>query len=63
MKYDFSLVKARLLSAVSMVAVTVAVTRAAESATNDYWAVEDRAAREQLPLYTNIPAATKESKR
>jgi quinoprotein glucose dehydrogenase len=29
----------------------------AASPTNDYWAVEDAAAREKLPLYTVIPAA------
>ena len=32
------------------------VGRAAEPSTNDYWAVEDRAAREKLPLYSTIPA-------
>jgi quinoprotein glucose dehydrogenase len=29
----------------------------AASSTNDYWTVEDAAAREKLPLYTEIPAA------
>jgi quinoprotein glucose dehydrogenase len=35
----------------------VTVTGAVESPTNDYWVVEDRAAREKLPLYTTIAAA------
>jgi quinoprotein glucose dehydrogenase len=33
------------------------LTARAASSTNDYWTVEDAAAREQLPLYTEIPAA------
>ena len=42
-----------------MFIVTAATARADDPTvkTNDYWAVEDRAAREKLPLYTNIPAA------
>ncbi len=42
-----------------LVCLTFAIVAAARATTNDYWAVEDRAARERLPLYTNIPAATK----
>jgi quinoprotein glucose dehydrogenase len=49
----------RALLAAGLAAASFAVARAAETPakTNDYWAVEDRAARESLPLYTTIPAA------
>ncbi len=37
--------------------VAAAIPLRAQVNTNDYWAVEDRAAREKLPLYQTIPAA------
>jgi quinoprotein glucose dehydrogenase len=42
-----------------LAAVTAAGTPASQpsATTNDYWAVEARAARARLPLYTTIPAA------
>jgi len=60
MKTNFSGGKFRALFVIGLLAVTASVARAGEAptTTNDYWAVEDRAAREQLPLYTTIPAAT-----
>jgi quinoprotein glucose dehydrogenase len=59
MKSMFSRVSLRALLAAGLASASFIVARAAETSakTNDYWAVEDRAARESLPLYTAIPAA------
>jgi quinoprotein glucose dehydrogenase len=45
------------LFALSLAARGVSPARAVEAPTNDYWTVEDAAAREKLPLYTTITAA------
>ncbi len=47
------------LLAAGLAALSVTMARGGETPakTNDYWAVEDRAAREKLPLYTTIAAA------
>jgi quinoprotein glucose dehydrogenase len=59
MKSYFSRGHVRALLAIGLAAATLSVARAAETPakSNDYWAVEDRAARESLPLYTTIAAA------
>jgi len=59
MMFAFSRGSVRALLAVALSVAAFAKTSAVEppAKTNDYWAVEDRAARESLPLYTTIPAA------
>jgi len=54
MKSEFIHSGAGALCWVILATVTVA---AAPATTNDYWAVEDRAAREKMPMYTTMPAA------
>jgi quinoprotein glucose dehydrogenase len=59
MKSNFFRCNVRPFLAVGLSIANLTVARAAEPSanTNDYWAVENRAARESLPLYTTIPAA------
>jgi quinoprotein glucose dehydrogenase len=48
------------LASVGLVTLLLGLANTAAATTNDYWAIEDAAAREKLSLYKTIPAATPE---